>query len=97
MSIKVEIKGIDASAMESLIQFAYSGRISIHPSNAHSLMIGASYLQLNQVRDACADYFKQRLDCSNGNHEKFITHTYIHEIKYQFDFFFFSFESKVIC
>ena len=47
--------------------------MSIHPGNAHSLMVGASYLQLNQVRDACADYFKQRLDCSNGNHCKLIS------------------------
>lgn len=62
---EVEVRGIDPSAMESLIQFAYSGKISIHSGNVHNLMIGASYLQLTSVRDACADYFKQRLECSN--------------------------------
>ena len=62
---EVTIKGIDPSAMESLIQFAYSGKVTIHPGNVHNLMIGASYLQLNQVREACADYFKQRLESSN--------------------------------
>lgn len=51
--------------MESLIQFAYSGKVTIHPGNCHNLMIGASYLQMTQVRDACAEYFKQRLDCTN--------------------------------
>lgn len=62
---EVEVRGIDPSAMESLIQFAYSGKITIHPENINNLMIGAAYLQLNQVRDACADYYKQRLDCKN--------------------------------
>lgn len=62
---EVTIKGIDPSAMESLIQFAYSGKIAIHSGNVHSLMFGASYLQLNQVREACAEYLKQRLESSN--------------------------------
>ncbi|XP_046642997.1 kelch-like protein 18 [Daphnia pulicaria] len=62
---EVEVRGIDPSAMESLIQFAYSGKITIHPGNVNNLMIGAAYLQLNQVRDACADFYKQRLDCKN--------------------------------
>lgn len=62
---EVEVRGIDPGTMESLIQFAYSGKVTIHPGNCHSLMVGASYLQLTQVRDACANYFKQRLDCSN--------------------------------
>lgn len=62
---EVEVRGIDPAAMEALIQFAYSGKIAIHAGNVHNLMIGASYLQLTQVRDACADYFKQRLECSN--------------------------------
>lgn len=62
---EVEVRGIDPQAMEALIQFAYSGRISIHAGNVHNLMIGSSYLQLTQVRDACAEYLKHRLDCSN--------------------------------
>lgn len=62
---EVEVRGIDPTAMEALIQFAYSGKVTIHPGNIRNLMIGASYLQLNQVRDACAEYYKERLDCSN--------------------------------
>lgn len=46
---EVEVRGIDPGAMEALIQFAYSGKVTIHPGNCHSLMIGASYLQLTQV------------------------------------------------
>ena len=62
---EVEVRGIDPAAMESLIQFAYSGKVTIHAGNVNNLMIGASYLQLNQVRDACASYYKHRLECSN--------------------------------
>lgn len=62
---EVEVRGIDPQAMEALIQFAYSGKISIHSGNVHNLMIGSSYLQMTQVRDACAEYLKQRLECSN--------------------------------
>lgn len=62
---EVTIKGIDSAAMEQLIQFAYSGRIAIQPHNAHSLMIGASYLQMTQVRDACAAFFEKRLEPAN--------------------------------
>jgi len=62
---EVTVRGIDPSAMESLIQFAYSGKVVIHQGNVHNLMIGASYLQLSQVREACADYLKKRLEYSN--------------------------------
>ncbi len=57
---EVTIKGIDSAAMEQLIQFAYSGRIAIQPHNAHSLMIGASYLQVAHPPHSCGFHFAQR-------------------------------------
>lgn len=47
-------------ALESLINFAYSGRISINVNNVQSLLIGASFLQLKWVRNACATFIKER-------------------------------------
>jgi len=47
-------------ALEALINFAYSGRISINVNNVQSLLIGASFLQLKWVRNACATFIKER-------------------------------------
>jgi kelch-like protein 18 len=63
---EVEIQeSIEATALESLIQFAYSGQITITSANVQSLLIGASFLQLCRVRDACCEYLKIRLQSNN--------------------------------
>jgi kelch-like protein 18 len=48
------------SALEALVNFAYSGRVILDNDNVQSLMVGASFLQLNQVKDACAHFLKRR-------------------------------------
>ena len=52
---------LDASSTEALINFAYSGKVTISSSNVQSLMMGASFLQLSIVRDACANFLMSRL------------------------------------
>lgn len=47
-------------ALENLINFAYSGTVKIDNQNVQSLMVGASFLQLSKVRDACADFLISR-------------------------------------
>ena len=42
---------IDSSALESLVNFAYTGRVSISTRNVQNLMLGASFFQLSRVRD----------------------------------------------
>ena len=61
----ITMHSIDPSAMEALINFAYSGRVTISTSNVQSLMLGASFLQLTRVRDACADFLQTRLTPQN--------------------------------
>lgn len=51
--------------MESLINFAYSGSVTIDNQNVQGLMVGAAFLQLNKVRDACADYLVSRFNPHN--------------------------------
>ncbi|GJQ72025.1 hypothetical protein Trydic_g3127 [Trypoxylus dichotomus] len=63
---EIKMHGIDATALEALINFAYSGRVVLDKSNVQSIMIGASFLQLNKVRDACANYLLQRLHPQNA-------------------------------
>lgn len=52
-------------ALEHLINFAYSGTVSIDNHNVQSLMVGAAFLQLNKVRDACADFLVSRFHAHN--------------------------------
>ena len=61
----ITMHSIDPSAMESLINFAYSGKVTISTSNVQNLMLGASFLQLTKVRDACADFLQNRLTPQN--------------------------------
>ena len=55
------VKCLDASSMEALINFAYSGKVSISSSNVQSLMMSASFLQLSAVRNACSEFLMIRL------------------------------------
>uniref|UniRef100_A0A672P938 BTB domain-containing protein n=1 Tax=Sinocyclocheilus grahami TaxID=75366 RepID=A0A672P938_SINGR len=48
------------SALEALINFAYNGHIAIDQQNVQALLIGASFLQLQNVKDACCSFLQQR-------------------------------------
>ncbi|GFR31191.1 kelch-like protein 18 [Trichonephila clavata] len=61
----ITIKEIDPEALELLINFAYSGKVVINTSNVQSLLVGASFLQVDKVRDACCDFMKKRLHTKN--------------------------------
>lgn len=62
---EIEIKEIDSIALEHLINYAYSGSIKIDITNCQSIMIGASFLQLHRVRDACAKFLTDRFHPHN--------------------------------
>lgn len=65
----IELKSDDtqltADAFESLLRYAYTGKISINFSNVQSIMIGASFLALVNVQQACSEYLKYRLNTLN--------------------------------
>ncbi|KAL3836007.1 hypothetical protein ACJMK2_021462 [Sinanodonta woodiana] len=62
---EISMQGIDPNALESLVNFAYNGRVEIDPSNVQSLLVAASFLQLQSVKDACCDFLKKRLHPHN--------------------------------
>lgn len=51
--------------MEQLVNFAYSGRVRVTSQNVQSLLVGASFLQLQSICDACCQYLQSRLQGSN--------------------------------
>ncbi|XP_064467369.1 kelch-like protein 18 isoform X2 [Ornithodoros turicata] len=62
---EITIRGIESSALEVLINFAYSGKVNITTSNVQSLLVGASFLQLTKVREACSEFLMRRLHPNN--------------------------------
>lgn len=59
---------MDADTIESLINFAYSGKLRITIHNVQSLMVGANFLQLSALVDACCAYLKSRLQGAFSSH-----------------------------
>ncbi len=65
--ISLDEKGgtVDPNAFEALVNFAYSGKVTISTSNVQNLMMTASFLQLSRVKEACAEFLMARLSPSN--------------------------------
>ncbi|CAJ1073204.1 kelch-like protein 18 [Xyrichtys novacula] len=62
---EILMQGMDPSALEALINFAYSGHVAIDQQNVQSLLIGSSFLQLQNVKDACCNFLQERLHPKN--------------------------------
>uniref|UniRef100_M4A7V5 Kelch-like family member 18 n=3 Tax=Xiphophorus TaxID=8082 RepID=M4A7V5_XIPMA len=62
---EILMQGMDPSALEALINFAYSGRVAIDQQNVQALLIGSSFLQLQNVKDACCSFLQERLHPKN--------------------------------
>ncbi|PIO69891.1 kelch repeat protein [Teladorsagia circumcincta] len=62
---QIELKDVEASALEALVNFCYSGRITITCTNAWIVLHTACYLQLNEVQDQCCAFLKKECNASN--------------------------------
>ncbi|NXL95062.1 KLH18 protein, partial [Alectura lathami] len=58
---EIVMQGMDPSALEALINFAYNGHLAIDQQNVQSLLMGASFLQLQNIKDACCTFLRERL------------------------------------
>ncbi|XP_064638007.1 kelch-like protein 8 isoform X2 [Lineus longissimus] len=61
----ITINDIDEQAMKSLIEFAYTGKITMTVNNVQPLLYASSILQMETVAYACSDFMKTHLDPSN--------------------------------
>ncbi|XP_077987707.1 kelch-like protein 21 [Glandiceps talaboti] len=62
---RVQIKDVQVDVMNVIIQFIYTGKITISPQNVQAVFEGASLLQVHTVQDVCAGYFERLLSPSN--------------------------------
>nr|XP_026691235.1 kelch-like protein 18 [Ciona intestinalis] len=62
---EIEISAIDENALEHLINYAYTGKITVNVETVQSIMIGANFLQLQVVKEFCANFIKSHLHPNN--------------------------------
>ncbi|XP_072542070.1 kelch repeat and BTB domain-containing protein 7 [Salminus brasiliensis] len=62
---KITIHDVDADSMAIIIDYCYTGKVTITEGNVQRLYAAANMLQLEYIRHACADFMIRRLDLSN--------------------------------
>ncbi|XP_062843414.1 kelch-like protein 24a [Trichomycterus rosablanca] len=61
----VEISGVQAEAMEVLLQYVYTGQATITTQNVQYLFETSNLFQISVLRDACAKFLEDQLDPCN--------------------------------
>ena len=61
----VEVKGVDGKTLQVLIDYIYSGQITINSDNVMSLVASADYLQLDEVKEFCFDFMEFLITSDN--------------------------------
>ena len=61
----IEMQDINPEILSSLIDFTYTGDITVTVDNVQEVLSAASLLQIRQVQDICCNFLKQQLDASN--------------------------------
>ncbi len=61
----ITLKEVDATAVESLISFLYTGNIEVTEENVQALLPAANLLHLTEVCEACCSFLKRQLHPSN--------------------------------
>uniref|UniRef100_A0A7M4FM30 Intracisternal A particle-promoted polypeptide n=1 Tax=Crocodylus porosus TaxID=8502 RepID=A0A7M4FM30_CROPO len=61
----VQIRGVEASAFQLLLDFIYTGIVNINENNVQELIIAADMLQLTEVVDLCCEFLKGQIEPLN--------------------------------
>eukprot|EP00062_Callorhinchus_milii_P016590 gi/632968046/ref/XP_007900314.1/ PREDICTED: kelch-like protein 21 [Callorhinchus milii] len=62
---RVEIHQVSAEVLGLLVDFSYSGRLTVTEENVEVLLKAADLFQFHSVKEACCSYLQQRLDVDN--------------------------------
>lgn len=62
---EVMLRDVDPTALDLLIEYAYTGEITITPDNVQVLLPASSLLQIQEVREACCRFLMKQLDPTN--------------------------------
>ena len=62
---EIVINGIEPNALKSLVDYAYTASIQLTESNVQSLLVAASALQFDGVKEAASQFLLRQLDADN--------------------------------
>lgn len=65
ISARVELHDVDPDILSCLLDFAYTGKLTINQSNVEGLICTSSQLQFQTVRAVCSRYLQHQIDASN--------------------------------
>ena len=60
------INNVDSTALEQFINYSYNGMITINNENVQSLLIGANFFHLKNIKNACCEFVKKRLSIQDA-------------------------------
>ncbi|XP_077055035.1 kelch-like protein 30 isoform X2 [Siphateles boraxobius] len=61
----VELHDVDPNVLSTLLDFAYTGKLTINKNNVEGLMCTSSQLQFHTVRTVCSRYLQHQIDATN--------------------------------
>lgn len=64
-STEIVLHDIDPTAIELLLDYAYTGQIVITPDNVQVLLPASGLLQIQEVREACCRFLMKQLHPTN--------------------------------
>uniref|UniRef100_A0A8C3M297 Kelch like family member 30 n=1 Tax=Chrysolophus pictus TaxID=9089 RepID=A0A8C3M297_CHRPC len=65
IAARVELKEVDPGALETLLDFAYTGKVTINQGNVEGLMRTSSQLHFPTIQQVCSRYLRQQMDATN--------------------------------
>ncbi|XP_029551287.1 kelch-like protein 30 [Salmo trutta] len=65
IAARVELHGVDPDVMASILDFCYTGKLTINQGNVEGLIRTSSQLQFQAVRTVCSRYLQHQIDATN--------------------------------
>lgn len=65
IAARVELQDVDPDILSCLLDFAYTGKLTINQSNVEGLICTSSRLQFQTVRTVCSRYLQHQIDATN--------------------------------
>uniref|UniRef100_A0A3B5B050 Kelch like family member 30 n=1 Tax=Stegastes partitus TaxID=144197 RepID=A0A3B5B050_9TELE len=65
IAARVELHDVDPDILSCLLDFAYTGKLTINQSNVEGLICTSSQLQFQTVRTVCSRYLQHQIDATN--------------------------------
>ncbi|MGH0145352.1 UNVERIFIED_CONTAM: hypothetical protein FKN15_010958 [Acipenser sinensis] len=65
IAARVELRDVDPDVLDTILDFAYTGKLTINQGNVEGLIRTSSQLQFVTVRKACSRYLQHQINATN--------------------------------